>query len=163
MPKMILVCDFCGKEYTSYQCGKYNHFCSIECRRAGAYLMSQNITAEDRKRRSEQIIRVNKTVNNDSEHLGRRADTLRGRGSGKSYTKVNGVHEHRSVIEKKLGRPLRPDEIVHHKDGNKRNNLPENLEVMTQREHIREHLRRGGGRLARTVQTPKDRVIVSED
>ena len=28
---------------------------------------------------------------------------------------------------------------------------PENLEVMTQSEHIHEHLRRGGGRLAQTV------------
>ena len=71
MPKMFLTCDLCGKEYTSYQCGKYNHFCSIECRRSGAYLMSENITTEDRERRSKQIIRVNKTINNDKEHTER--------------------------------------------------------------------------------------------
>lgn len=35
--------------------------------------------------------------------------------------------------------------------GDKRNNNPRNLKVMTQSEHIREHLRRGGGRLAQTV------------
>lgn len=151
MPKMNLVCDYCGKEYTSYQCGKYNHFCSIECRRVGAYLMSQNITPEDRERRSKQIIRVNKTINNDKEHLERRADNLRGRGSGKSYTKRNGKHEHRLVVEKMLGRPLKPGEIVHHKDGDKHNNDPDNLEVMTQSEHIKEHLKRGGGRLAQSV------------
>lgn len=151
MPKMFLKCDLCGKEYTSYQCGKYNHFCSIECRRAGAYLMSQNITSEDRERRSKQIIRVNKTINNDKEHLERRADTLRGKGSGKGYTKRNGVHEHRLVAEKMLGRPLKPGEVVHHEDGDKRNNTPENLKVMTQSEHIREHLLRGGGRLAQSV------------
>lgn len=151
MPKMNLICDYCGKKYNSYQCGKYNHFCSIECRRLGAYLMSQNITPEDRERRSKQIIRVNKTINNDKKHLESRANTLRGKGSGKGYTKVNGVHRHRLVAEEKLGRKLLPGEIVHHKDGNKRNDDPENLEVMTQSEHIREHLRRGGGRLAQTI------------
>lgn len=147
MPKMNLVCDYCGKEYTSYQCGKYNHFCSIECRRAGAYLMSQNITPEDRERRSKQIIRVNKTINRTGERRERQADSLRGRGSGKSYTKRNGKHEHRLVAEKMLGRPLKPGEIVHHKDGDIHNNNFDNLEVMTQSEHIKLHLRRGGGRL----------------
>lgn len=151
MPKMNLVCDYCGKEYTSYQCGKYNHFCSIECRRAGAYLMSQNITAEDRERRSKQIIRVNKTMNNHGERRKRQAEKLRGRGSGKGYTKVNGVHRHRLVAEKMLGRPLKPGEIVHHIDGDKQNDEPKNLKVMTQSDHIREHLLRGGGRLAQTV------------
>lgn len=151
MPKMNLVCDYCGKEYTSYQCGKYNHFCSIECRRLGAYLMSQNITVEDRERRSKQIIKVNKTMNNHGERRKRQADTLRGRGSGKGYTKVNGVHRHRAVAEKMLGRPLKRGEIVHHIDGDKKNDTPENLQVMTQSEHIRKHLLRGGGRLAQTV------------
>ena len=151
MPKMYLTCDYCGKEYTSYQCGKYNHFCSIVCRRAGAYLMSENITPEERKRRSDQIIRVNKTINNDKEHKERQAESLRRRGSGKGYTKENGVHKHRVVAEKMLGRPLRPGEIVHHEDGDKSNNAPYNLKVMTQSEHIREHLRRGGGRLAQSI------------
>jgi hypothetical protein len=36
---------------------------------------------------------------------------------------------------------------VHHIDGNKRNNDPSNLQVMTQSEHIKLHLREGGGRL----------------
>lgn len=38
-----------------------------------------------------------------------------------------------------LGRPLAPGEVVHHRDGDKRNNVPENLVVMTQGEHMREH------------------------
>lgn len=151
MPKMNLVCDYCGKGYTSYQCGKYNHFCSIECRRAGAYLMSQNITSEDRERRSKQIIRVNKTMNNHGERRKRQAEKLRGRGSGKGYTKVNGVHRHRVVAEKMLGRPLRRGEIVHHIDCDKKNDTPENLQVMTQSDHIRKHLLLGGGRLAQIV------------
>lgn len=41
------------------------------------------------------------------------------------------VAEHRMVMSKILGRPLREDEVVHHKDGNKYNNTPENLQLMS--------------------------------
>jgi hypothetical protein len=36
-------------------------------------------------------------------------------------TKNNYVLEHRVVMENELGRLLLPNEIVHHKDGNKKN------------------------------------------
>lgn len=60
-------------------------------------------------------------------------------GEGKTYRKVAPRHEHRAVAEAKIGRALLPGEIVHHKDSNKRNNHPDNLEVLTQTEHIRMH------------------------
>ena len=69
----------------------------------------------------------------------RRGDAQRGRGDGKTYRKRDGRHEHRVVAEQTLGRPLVPGEIVHHIDGDKLNNDPANLAVMTQSEHIREH------------------------
>lgn len=56
------------------------------------------------------------------------------------YRKLYGRHEHRVVAEEMLGRPLAKGEVVHHKDGNKRNNDPKNLEVMTQSEHARLHI-----------------------
>lgn len=65
---------------------------------------------------------------------------IKSRGTGKGYVKVNKRHEHRAVAEKMLGRKLLPGEIVHHKNGNKKDNRPENLEVMTQSEHIKIHL-----------------------
>ena len=47
--------------------------------------------------------------------------------------------EHRIISSRKPGRDLRDDEVVHHRDGNKRNNRPRNLQVMTRSEHRRTH------------------------
>ncbi len=69
----------------------------------------------------------------------KRADAMRDRGGGRSYRKMRGRHEHRRVAELLIGRALTSSEIVHHKDHDKRNNAPENLEIMTRREHLFEH------------------------
>ena len=66
-------------------------------------------------------------------------DARRFTGTGNGYVKFNHRHIHRIVAEEMLGRRLRKGEIVHHKDGNKRNNSPDNLEVMTQSEHMHIH------------------------
>ena len=47
------------------------------------------------------------------------------------------AYEHRIIMENKLGRSLKKGEIVHHKDGNKSNNQPDNLEL---KESIQQHL-----------------------
>src|SRR4051794_17995235 len=66
------------------------------------------------------------------------------RGTGVvGYIKQNGRHQHRVVAELKLGRPLLSTEAVHHIDGNKHNNSPENLEVMTFSEHTKRHIAEG--------------------
>ena len=45
------------------------------------------------------------------------------------------LYEHRVVAEEMLGRPLESNEVVHHTDGDRVNNDPSNLEVMTRKEH----------------------------
>ena len=45
------------------------------------------------------------------------------------------VMEHRLVMEGLIGRFLTKDEAVHHIDGNKQNNEPSNLVLMTKSEH----------------------------
>lgn len=68
------------------------------------------------------------------------ARAARQRGTGtRGYIKRDGRHEHRVVAEEKLGRPLAAGEIVHHIDGDPHNNHPDNLQVMTQSDHIRTH------------------------
>lgn len=56
-----------------------------------------------------------------------------------TYRKFFGRHEHRVIGEKIAGRHLRTDEHVHHIDGNKQNNDPSNLKIMTAKDHLKLH------------------------
>ena len=71
------------------------------------------------------------------------------KGGGYRYCRTSPTHPranakglyplHRVLAENTLGRLLQPDEIVHHKDGDKENNEPSNLEVMTRAAHSGYH------------------------
>lgn len=150
-------CENCGAVFYRYLCEIREHtFCSRECARG---YLSEKMSRMNQERnptrmRDETRRKISTTRkarglggakpgHKVSEETRRKLSMIRS-GTGKpnpnSYEKTLGRHTHRIVAEQKLGRPLRKGEVVHHIDGNKRNNDPDNLMIFgSQAEHARWH------------------------
>ena len=112
------ICGHCGQEYIR-RASKTSLYCSKSC-----------VWKATRGHEYNALIA--------RQSASKRGATQRGRGT-KGYVKSMGRHEHRAIAEELMGRPLERGEIVHHKDKNKHNNAPSNLEVMRRPEHMRVH------------------------
>lgn len=147
--KLTILCDWCGKEILRFpsQINQHN-FC---CRKCLADFSNKKknpkryMDLKDLTKISEHLTRLNRVLNPSrmNPHTRQKLRDYRlGSGNGVTYTKYFGVHEHRVVAEQLLGRPLTDDEVVHHVDGNKRNNDPDNVMVLpSQSEHAKLHMR----------------------
>jgi hypothetical protein len=132
-------CLICGAEFSPrpYQirtgAGKY---CSLKCSSRGT--VKQRQTPEALAKRSASMRKSMKPK------VGAEHPRYKGRYVANGYVWRNTGRnernlEHRVVIEEMIGRPLRSDEIVHHKNHDRTDNRPENLVVMTRAEHLIEH------------------------
>lgn len=118
---LIKVCQLCKKKYNPYVGNAQAKYCSRRC----------SCRSKHTREFQSKAGRLG----------GAHKIALRGSGT-KTYIKEFGRHQHRVVMEKVLGRKLDSKEIVHHKDENKHNNDPSNLEIMTQAEHARYHFKK---------------------
>lgn len=141
--KQLYHCAWCGAEVYRYACevGK-RVFCSPTCR--SAFLSKK--TNPDGYIKHPHLADYNKAHNaermTDEVRLKLRSRKLASRRPD-VYAKFLGRHVHRIVAELKLGRQLRPGEIVHHIDGDKQNNSPSNLQILpSQADHARLHGRK---------------------
>lgn len=138
-----IYCDWCGKQFERYPCQiKKRNYCSRDCMNT-ARSKVHNPDGYRRNFNAGHLVELNRRMN-----PGRMTPEVReklrqkhlGSGTEGTYAKYYSRHEHRVVAEEILGRPLIRGEVVHHIDGNKRNNRPENLMIFrSQAEHARFH------------------------
>lgn len=112
------ICSNCQREFDTYPCydkrRTKHRFCSKKCE-------------------SEFRSLYNTRENWKGGHIGKT--------TGYMYIRVDGkdVGEHILVMEKAIGRRLKNDEVVHHINGIKTDNRIENLQLMTNSEHVKLH------------------------
>ena len=139
MGQTTVTCSLCGRNFQkpASEVRPHNFCCADHARKWNA----RRLAAYNREENP--LNQPGGAVSSRKKHR----EKLSGQGAGKAYRKFYGRHEHRAVAEAMLGRPLRTGEVVHHRDGDKLNNDPLNLEVLpSQAEHTKTQRRDRRGR-----------------
>lgn len=124
-------CDWCGKPFYKPPSAMRSeaNLCSAACR--DLWLGRRNVVVMNKPGHSKGHKAPHLTRLNCKRNPAARLATNPSRVSSYRY---------RKIAERKIGRKLRPGEVVHHINGNRSDNRPENLQVMTRSEHSRLHM-----------------------
>lgn len=182
---ITIQCQNCGREVETYPSrAKRKKFCSRECY---ATALSERMQGEahpmhGKKHRPESLAKMRRAAKRNARRGPEAPTWAGGKYKMRGYVMVSletltpedralaepmatrsnqrYVPEHRLVMARALKRPLEASEVVHHRNGVKDDNRPENLQLKSHSEHKKEHwrvmrelrrLRRENERLRRKV------------
>jgi len=134
-------CELCGsicKTQVSYKHLRDAHgITTAEYRAMGYETLSPARKAQLQKQCRDGAKTIRR--NYGADHHGYHGGCIDSQGYRVIYVHGRRVKEHRYVMEQKLGRPLAPREHVHHLDGDKLNNDPDNLTTVSNAAHRTKH------------------------